>query len=88
MKFSDDGSKLMAMKSDSVISIYDCSSYKEIKSFQIPNVAAAALSPCGTYLQTFQKSSTPQEKNVVLWKIETGDAIYLQFQKNMTKATW
>ncbi|PQQ17777.1 eukaryotic translation initiation factor 2A [Prunus yedoensis var. nudiflora] len=87
-KFSEDGSRLMVMKSDSVISIYDCSSYREIRSFQIPNVAAAALSPRGTYVQTFQKSSTPQEKNVILWNTETGDPVYQQFQKNMTKATW
>ncbi|KAF5742762.1 eukaryotic translation initiation factor 2A [Tripterygium wilfordii] len=86
--FSTDGSRLMVMKSDFVISIYDCSNYQEIKSFEVPNVAAAALSPCGTFLQTFQKSSTPQEKNVVLWKIETGDAVYQQFQKNLTKTTW
>ncbi|KAL6294013.1 hypothetical protein ACE6H2_002155 [Prunus campanulata] len=87
-KFSEDGSRLMVMKSDSVISIYDCCSYREIRSFQIPNVAAAALSPRGTYVQTFQKSSTPQEKNVILWNTETGDPVYQQFQKNMTKATW
>jgi len=76
------------MKSDFVISIYDCSSFKEIQSFQVPNVLAAVLSPCGTYLQTFQKSSTPQDKNLVLWKIESGDSVYQQFQKNMTKTTW
>lgn len=86
--FSSDGSTLMVIKSDCVISIYECSNLKEIRSFQVPAVAAAALSPCGTYLQTFQKSSSPQEKNVVLWKIETGDPVYNQFQKNMTKATW
>ncbi|KDP44253.1 hypothetical protein JCGZ_05720 [Jatropha curcas] len=86
--FSEDGSKLIVMKSDSVISIYDCSSFKEIRSFQVSNVLAAALSPCGTYLQTFQKSLTPQDKNVVLWKIETGDAVHHHFQKNMTKTTW
>ncbi|PKI33569.1 eukaryotic translation initiation factor 2A isoform X2 [Punica granatum] len=86
--FSEDGSKLMVMKSESVISIYDCSSYKEIRSFEVPNVLAAILSPCGTYLQTFQKSTTPQEKNVVLWIIETGDSVYQLFQKNMTKTTW
>ncbi|KAL5784166.1 hypothetical protein ACOSQ2_006558 [Xanthoceras sorbifolium] len=88
VKFSEDGSRLMVMKSDSIIGIYDCGSFKEIKSFQVPNVVAASLSPCGTYLQTFQKYSTPQEKNVVLWKTETGDSVYHLFQKNMTKATW
>ncbi|RXH73585.1 hypothetical protein DVH24_016407 [Malus domestica] len=87
-KFSEDGSTLMVIKSDSVISIYDCTSYREIRSFQIPNVLAAALSPRGTYLQTFQKFSTPQEKNVTLWRTDTGDSVYHQHQKNMTKATW
>lgn len=87
-KFSEDGTRLMVVKSDSVISIYDCNNYKEIRSFQVPNFTAATLSPRGTYLQTFQKSSTPQEKNVTLWKIETGDPVYQQFQKNMTKSTW
>ncbi|KAM6581069.1 hypothetical protein CsatA_004843 [Cannabis sativa] len=87
-KFSEDGSRLMVVKSDSVITIYDCISYKEIRSFQVPNSLAATLSPRGTYLQTFQKSSTPQQKNVTVWNIETGDPVYHQFQKNMTKTTW
>ncbi|XP_021279516.1 eukaryotic translation initiation factor 2A isoform X2 [Herrania umbratica] len=87
-KFSEDGSRLMVTKSDSSTSVYDSRTLKEIRCFQIPNVAASALSPRGTYLQTFQKSTTPQEKNVVLWNIETGDPVYQQFQKNMTKATW
>ncbi|KAM7277780.1 hypothetical protein ACFE04_004914 [Oxalis oulophora] len=87
-KFSEDGSKLIATKPDNVITIYDCSNFKEIRSFQIPNLLAATLSPSGTYLQTFQKASTPQEKNVVLWRVETGESIYSHFQKNMTKATW
>nr|AKM76406.1 eukaryotic translation initiation factor eIF2A family protein [Hypseocharis bilobata] len=87
-KFSEDGSRLMVTKSDSVVSIYDCSTSKEIRTFQVPNILAAALSPRGTYLQTFQKFSTPQEKNVVLWNTETGDPVYQQFQKNMTKTTW
>lgn len=87
-KFSEDGSKLFVMKSDSMISIYDCRSSKEIKSLEIPNVLAASLSPRGTYLQTFQKSSSPQEKNVTLWKTDTGAPVYQQFQKNMTKTNW
>lgn len=87
-RFSEDGSRLMVMKFDSVISIYDCSNYKEIRSFEVPSVLAAILSPHGTYLQTFQKSTTPQEKNVVLWRMETGDSVYQLFQKNMTKTTW
>nr|AKM76403.1 eukaryotic translation initiation factor eIF2A family protein [Geranium incanum] len=87
-KFSDDGSRFMVTKSDSTVSIYDSGSSKEIRSFEAPNILAAALSPRGTYLQTFQKSSTPQEKNVVLWSVETGEPVYQQFQKNMSKTTW
>ncbi|PPR87395.1 hypothetical protein GOBAR_AA33298 [Gossypium barbadense] len=87
-KYSEDGSRIMVTKTDSAIGIYDSNTLKEIRCFQIPNVVASALSPCGAYLQTFQKSTTPQEKNVVLWSIETGDPVYEQFQKNMTKATW
>ncbi|KAG5589599.1 hypothetical protein H5410_040113 [Solanum commersonii] len=87
-KFSDDGSKLMVTKLDSVISIFDCKTLTEIRSFDVPNVLAAVISPCGTYLQTFQKCSSPQHKNVVLWKIENGESAYQLFQKNMTKVTW
>ncbi|XP_065847646.1 eukaryotic translation initiation factor 2A-like [Euphorbia lathyris] len=87
-RFSEDGSTLMVIKSDSVVIIYDCTSLKEIRSFQFSNFLAAALSPCGTYLQTFQKALGPQDKNVSLWNIETSDAVYNQHQKNMTKTTW
>ncbi|XP_027117751.1 eukaryotic translation initiation factor 2A isoform X1 [Coffea arabica] len=87
-KFSEDGLKLMVMKSDSQISIYDCKTWREIRSFQVPNVLAATMSPCGTYLQTFQKSTSPQDKNVVLWRIDHGDSVHHLSQKNMTKATW
>lgn len=87
-KFSEDGSKLMVMKSDSVISVHDCKTLKEIRSFEIPNVLAAVISPRGTYLQTFQKCTSPQDKNVVLWKVESGESVYQLYQKNMTKVTW
>lgn len=78
----------MVMKPHSIIFVIDCATSQEIRSFEVLNVAAAVLSPCGTFLQTFQKPSAPQEKNVTLWKIETGDPIYQHSQKNMTKATW
>jgi translation initiation factor 2A len=87
-KFSVDGSKLMAMKSDGVISIYDATSLTEVRSFTIANVTAAELSPCGTYLQTFQKPTTPQEKNVSIWNTETGDLAHSHYQKSITKASW
>ncbi|KAJ0977110.1 hypothetical protein J5N97_012584 [Dioscorea zingiberensis] len=87
-KFSENGSRLMVIKSTSEISVYDCHSLTEIKSFEIPSVLAATISPLGTYLQTFQKSSSPQDKNIVLWDIQTGSPVYQLFQKNMSKTTW
>ncbi|KAK3035514.1 hypothetical protein RJ639_033973, partial [Escallonia herrerae] len=87
-KFSENGSKLMVIKSDSAIGIYDCKSSKELRTFEVLNLLAATLSPCGNYLQTFQKALSPQQKNVTLWKVETGDLVYQLFQKNMTKASW
>ncbi|XP_077218470.1 eukaryotic translation initiation factor eIF2A family protein [Tasmannia lanceolata] len=86
--FCDNGSRLMVTKDNSTVSIYDCPSSAEIRTFEIPSLLASSISPCGTYLQTFQKSSTPQEKNLVLWKIETGSPVYHQFQKSMSKTTW
>lgn len=87
-RFSENGSRLMVTKSNTVISVQDCCSSTEIRSFDIPSLLAATLSPCGTYLQTFQKSTTPQDKNVVLWEVQTGAAVYQHFQKNMSKTTW
>lgn len=87
-KFSENGSRLMVVESTSSIHVYDCNSFTKIKSFNIPSISASTVSPLGTYIQTFQKSTSPQEKNVVLWKIETGSAVYQHFQKNMTKTTW
>ncbi|KAK1314901.1 hypothetical protein QJS10_CPA06g01442 [Acorus calamus] len=88
VKFSENGARLMVTKNGTSVSVYDCKSYTEIRSFEIPSLLSAALSPCGTFLQTFQKSTTPQEKNVVLWNTETGVSVYQQFQKNMLKTTW
>ncbi|XP_054809390.1 eukaryotic translation initiation factor 2A isoform X1 [Prosopis cineraria] len=87
-KFCDNGSRLLVMKSNSVITVYDCANFQEIRSFEIHYVAAAILSPCGTYLLTFQRPLAPQDKNVTLWKTETGDPVYQHSQKNMTKTTW
>ncbi|XP_008791787.2 eukaryotic translation initiation factor 2A [Phoenix dactylifera] len=87
-EFSENGSRLIVIKSASTVVVYNCSGFTEIRSFEIPSLLAAVLSPCGTYLQTFQKSTTPQDKNVVLWEIETATPVYQQFQKNMSKTTW
>ncbi|KAJ3675395.1 hypothetical protein LUZ60_004437 [Juncus effusus] len=86
-KFSQDGSKLL-VSSKSGISIYDCKTLSEIRKFEIPALLAAVFSPCGTYLQTFQKSASPQEKNVALWSVASGEPAFQFFQKNMSKTTW
>ncbi|KAI4378766.1 hypothetical protein MLD38_016200 [Melastoma candidum] len=91
-QFSDDGTRLMVLK-DTAIGVYDCggcggTGFREIGSFEVNNLVAATLSPRGTYVQTFQKPASPQEKNVVLWKADTGDSVYQLHQKNMTKSSW
>ncbi|XP_074338962.1 eukaryotic translation initiation factor 2A isoform X2 [Apium graveolens] len=86
--FCENGIRLMVIKSDSGICIYDTTSFQEIRNFDVVHTLAATLSPCGTYLQTFQKPASPQEKNVTLWNVGSGDAVYQLFQKNMTKTTW
>ncbi|KAL5700874.1 hypothetical protein ACHQM5_026276 [Ranunculus cassubicifolius] len=87
-KFSENGSRLMVATSDSTICIYDANSFAVIRTFEIPNCLAAAISPRGTYIQTFQKSSTPQEKNLVLWSVDTGTSVHQLHQKSMSKTTW
>ncbi|XP_078427929.1 eukaryotic translation initiation factor eIF2A family protein [Wolffia australiana] len=87
-KFSDNGSRLMLIKESSIVSIYDCANFTEIRRFDVPSVLSASLSPCGTYLQTFQKPSAPQEKNVNIWSVETGSSVYHISMKNMSIATW
>ena len=76
----------MVINSGSGICIYDATSFEQVRTFDVVDTLAATLSPCGTYLQTFQKPVNP--KNVTLWDIGSGDAVYQLFQKNMTKSTW
>ncbi|XP_051133369.1 eukaryotic translation initiation factor 2A isoform X2 [Andrographis paniculata] len=78
----------MVIRSDSHISIYDTKNFVEIRSLQVPNVLSASISPHGTYIQTFQKSTSPQDNNVHVWKTDTGESVYQAFRKNMTKASW
>ncbi|ERN17471.1 eukaryotic translation initiation factor 2A isoform X1 [Amborella trichopoda] len=88
-KFSEDGSRLLAIKDNSsVVSIYESQNGREIASFQVPGLLAASLSPRGTYLQTFQKALPSQEKNLILWEIDNSTTVYQQFQKTMAKNNW
>ncbi|OMO86326.1 hypothetical protein CCACVL1_09640 [Corchorus capsularis] len=87
-KFSEDGSRLMVVTSNSIF-VYDSSTWKELRSFPI-NSLHSVLSPLGTYLQTFESSEayTTEHGNVVLWEIETGKAVTRQFQTEMPNGTW
>uniref|UniRef100_A0ACD5YVW3 Uncharacterized protein n=1 Tax=Avena sativa TaxID=4498 RepID=A0ACD5YVW3_AVESA len=86
--FSSDGSRLLVTVASASATVYDCSSLSVIRSFDLPGLTAAALSPTGSYLQTFQKSSSPQVKNVTVWHVDTATALYQHYQKNLSKATW
>uniref|UniRef100_A0A0D3F7D4 Translation initiation factor beta propellor-like domain-containing protein n=1 Tax=Oryza barthii TaxID=65489 RepID=A0A0D3F7D4_9ORYZ len=86
--FSGDGSRLLATVASASAAVYDCRTLSVVRSFELPGLLAAALSPAGTFLQTFQKSSSPQEKNVTVWHVDTATALYQHYQKNMSKATW
>ncbi|KAF7084815.1 hypothetical protein CFC21_088344 [Triticum aestivum] len=86
--FSRDGSRLLATVASASATVYDCSSLSVIRSFDLPGLTAAALSPTGSYLQTFQKSSSPQVKNVTVWHVDTATALYQHYQKNLSKANW
>ncbi|XP_047082016.1 eukaryotic translation initiation factor 2A-like [Lolium rigidum] len=86
--FSSDGSRLLVTVASASATVYDCGSLSVLRSFDLPGLTAAALSPTGSYLQTFQKSSSPQLKNVTVWHVDTATALYQHYQKNLSKATW
>ncbi|RLN07204.1 eukaryotic translation initiation factor 2A [Panicum miliaceum] len=86
--FSADGARLLATVASASATVYDCRTLAVVKCFELPGLLAAALSPTGAYLQTFQKSSSPQEKNVTVWQVDTAVALYQHYQKSMSKATW
>jgi translation initiation factor 2A len=86
--FSADGARLLATVASASATVYDCRTLAVVRVFELPGLLAAALSPTGTYLQTFQKSSPSQEKNVTVWHVDTATALYQHYQKSMSKATW
>ncbi|KAH9300318.1 hypothetical protein KI387_011901, partial [Taxus chinensis] len=86
-KFSDDGSKLLVTM-ESGVGIYDCDGATQICSIEVPGVISVAFSPRGKFLQTFRRPSNSQDKNLVLWDVQSGAAVYQLYQKNISKATW
>lgn len=86
-KFSDDGRKLLVTKENNV-EIYDCDGTTQIQSIDVPAVVAAVFSPRSRFLQTYRRSSGGQDKNLVLWDVLSGVAVYQLSQKNISKANW
>uniref|UniRef100_A0A0D6QYY0 Eukaryotic translation initiation factor 2A n=1 Tax=Araucaria cunninghamii TaxID=56994 RepID=A0A0D6QYY0_ARACU len=86
-KFSDNGSKLLLI-TESGMNIYNCDSVTQICSVNVPGVIAAVISPRGNFLQTFRRPSNSQDKNLIIWDIQSGAAIYQLSQKSISKATW
>lgn len=86
--FSANGARLLATVASASATVYDCRTLAVVRVFELPGLLAVALSPTGTFLQTFQKSSSPQEKNVTVWHVDTATALYQHYQKSMSKATW
>ncbi|GLJ29650.1 hypothetical protein SUGI_0584700 [Cryptomeria japonica] len=86
-KFSDDGSKLLVITESSVV-VYDCDGATQICSIGVPGIIAVAFSPQGKLLQTFRRPSNNQDKNLVLWDVQSGAAVYQLYQKNISKTTW
>ncbi|MCO5548730.1 hypothetical protein L7F22_002191 [Adiantum nelumboides] len=84
--FSDDGS-MLAVTSVDAISVYDTRDGLIIQSLKVAGIKAAAFSPKGTFLQTFEPP-TQLQKNVTIWNVAAGTAVFQQSQKTFSKAAW
>ncbi|KAJ7525827.1 hypothetical protein O6H91_17G068800 [Diphasiastrum complanatum] len=84
--FSDDGSRFAVSTTEKIV-IYDSNLVKDICSFAVSSAVAISFSPCGTYIQSFQKASGDQ-KNFTIWNINTGVAVLLQSKKAFSKSSW
>lgn len=86
-KFSDDGRNLL-MITENIVDIYDCDGATKIQTIDVPGVIAAVFSPRGRFLQTYRRSSGGQDKNLVLWDVQSGAAVHQLSQKNISKINW
>ncbi|KAH7445650.1 hypothetical protein KP509_01G018900 [Ceratopteris richardii] len=84
--FSSDGT-MLAVTSEKGVTIYDTREGSVIQSVNVAGVKAAAFSPKGTFLQTFEPP-TQAQKNVTLWNVASGAVVFQQSQKTFSKEVW
>ncbi|XP_024536257.1 eukaryotic translation initiation factor 2A [Selaginella moellendorffii] len=84
---SKDGSELAVITGDGV-DVFDPVTCNKIQSFRLDVVVAAVFSSAGSFLQIFRKATGPEDKNVGIWDVKTGEAVVLFYQKNFSKSSW
>ena len=84
--FSKDGS-FLAVVSPENVKVIRMQDGKEVLVVTAPGAQAAAFSPQNTFLQIFQKP-TGQSRNFSVRKVEGGEVVYQQFQKQFSRENW
>ncbi|KAI3428624.1 hypothetical protein D9Q98_007447 [Chlorella vulgaris] len=89
--FSPDATRLLLVGGDAV-AVLDAATRKQLQRLDIPAVVAAALSPQGTFMVTFQRPTKTEsgaaDRNLKVWRLEAGECLLSLHQKVYTKDTW
>ncbi|PSC70931.1 eukaryotic translation initiation factor eIF2A family [Micractinium conductrix] len=89
--FTPDATRLLVVGGD-VVAVLDAASRAEQQRLSIPAVMAAALSPQGTYMVTFQRptknDSGAADKNLKVWRLADGECVLSLYQKMFSKDSW
>eukprot|EP00850_Spirogloea_muscicola_P006734 SM000032S12118 [mRNA] locus=s32:629671:633479:+ [translate_table: standard] len=91
---SESGSLLAAVRASGdgggAVALYDPrpSPPRALAVLPAPGVAAVALSPLGSFVQTWQRPTSPDAKNLTLWDAATGQPLLQFFQKLRTPESW
>ena len=71
--------------SASGIQFIDMQTKKEVRNFPLQQVIATSLSPCNTFLLTFQRFAAFPENNLVLWRVSDGKKMAAFTQKQVDR---
>eukprot|EP00850_Spirogloea_muscicola_P018643 SM000173S03012 [mRNA] locus=s173:161487:165551:- [translate_table: standard] len=92
---SESGSLLAAVRASGdggggAVALYDPrpSPPRALAVLSAPGVAAVAISPLGSFVQTWQRPTSPDAKNLTLWDAATGQPLLQFFQKLRTPESW
>ncbi|KAL4428252.1 hypothetical protein ABPG75_002341 [Micractinium tetrahymenae] len=89
--FTPDATRLLAVGGDAV-TVLDASSRQQLQRLDIPAVMAAALSPKGTFMITFQRPSKDESgqahRNLKVWRLADAQCLLSLHQKLFTKDSW